>query len=50
MSTNTNNPSYKINVSQTGLSVEAPTKQECIDLFIEASKVKTKSPIDEALR
>jgi hypothetical protein len=41
---------YKIAYNQNGIAVEAPTKQECIDLFNEASKVRTKSPIEEAIR
>ena len=43
-------PTFKIAFNQNGISVEAPTKQDCIELFQEATKIKTKSPIEEAIR
>ena len=42
---------YSINVAQYGgITVEAPSKEECIDLFREATQYKRKSPLDEAIR
>ena len=41
---------YKMSVNCDNISVEAPTKQECIDLFNEAKKVGKKYPINEAIR
>ena len=42
---------YSINIAQYGgITVEAPTKEECIDLFREASGYKRKSPLEEAIR
>jgi hypothetical protein len=42
---------FSINIAQYGgITVEAPTKEDCIDLFREASGYKRKSPLDEAIR
>ena len=39
---------YKIEIGSYGsLSVEAPTKEECIELFKEVTKVKKNLVIDE---
>jgi hypothetical protein len=47
----TNPPRYRIEVPSTGgIVVEAPTKDECLELYKEASKLPQKSRLDEAIR
>jgi hypothetical protein len=42
---------YKIDIGAYGaISVEAPTKEECLDLFKEVTKTKQVSKLDEAIR
>ncbi len=51
MSERPNPPRYRIELGgYGGITVEAPTKDECIDLLKEASKLPTKSHLDEAIR
>ena len=45
-----NKNQFKIAYNQNGIAVEAPNKQDCIDLFLESSKIKVNKPIDEAVR
>jgi hypothetical protein len=42
---------YRIDIGAYGaISVEAPTKEECLDLFKEVTRTKQISKIDEAIR
>jgi hypothetical protein len=42
---------YRIDIGAYGaISVEAPTKEECLDLFKEVTRTKQVSKIDEAIR
>jgi hypothetical protein len=43
-------PNYKISISNGYVTVESPTKKECIELLQEALKVPIKKPIDEGIR
>jgi len=43
-------PKYSISIGNGYVTVEAPTKDECVELLREASKIKTNSPITEAIR
>jgi len=50
MSENKETKKYRINIpAQGGIEVEAPTKEECIELFNEATKVKKTHRIDESV-
>ena len=42
---------YRIDVGAYGaISVEAPSKEECLELFKEVTSIKRESKIDEAIR
>ncbi len=42
---------YRIDIGAYGsISVEAPTKKECLELFKEVTKTKRDSRIEEAIR
>ncbi len=42
---------YRIDIGAYGsIGVEAPTKEECLELFKEVTKTKRDSRIDEAIR
>lgn len=42
---------YRIAIGAYGsIGIEAPTKEECLELFKEATKTKRDSRIDEAIR
>ena len=42
---------YKIDIGAYGaIAVEAPTKEECLELFKEVTSVKRDSKINEAIR
>lgn len=42
---------YKIDIGAYGsVAIEAPTKEECLELFKEVTKTKRSSLIDEAIR
>jgi hypothetical protein len=42
---------YRIDIGAYGsIAVEAPTKEECLDLFIEVTKTKRDTKIDHAIR
>jgi hypothetical protein len=42
---------YRIDIGAYGsIAVEAPTKEECIELFQEVTKTRRESKIDEAIR
>ncbi len=42
---------YRIDIGAYGsIGIEAPTKEECIELFREVTKTKRDSRIDEAIR
>ncbi len=44
-------PRYRIEVPYTGgVVVEAPTKEECLELYREVSKTPQKTHLDEAIR
>jgi hypothetical protein len=44
-------PTYKISIDKYGgLNVEAPTKDECLDMLNKVSQIKTKSTLDDAIR
>jgi len=42
---------YRIDIGAYGsIAVEAPTKEECLELFKEVTKTRRDSKIDEAIR
>ena len=42
---------YRIDIGAYGaISVEAPSKEECLELFKEVTSIKRESKIDEAIR
>jgi hypothetical protein len=42
---------YRIDIGAYGsIGIEAPTKEECLELFKEVTKTKRDSRIDEAIR
>ncbi len=42
---------YRIDIGAYGsICIEAPTKEECLELFREVTSTKTKLRIDEAIR
>jgi hypothetical protein len=42
---------YRIDIGAYGsIAVEAPTKEDCIELFKEVTRTKRESKIDEAIR
>ncbi len=42
---------YRISIGAYGsVEVEAPSKEEALDLFREVTQIKTKSKLDEAIR
>ena len=42
---------YRIDVGAYGsISIEAPTKKECLELFKEVTRTRRESKIDEAIR
>lgn len=42
---------YRIDIGAYGaISVEAPSKKECLELFKEVTKVRQVSKLDEAIR
>jgi hypothetical protein len=42
---------YRIDIGAYGsIGIEAPTKEECIELFQEVTRTKRTSGIDEAIR
>jgi len=42
---------YRIDIGAYGsICIEAPTKEECLELFKEVTSVKRESKIDEAIR
>jgi hypothetical protein len=46
-----NPPRYRIEVPYTGgVVVEAPTKDECLELYRKVSRTPQKTKIDEAIR
>lgn len=43
--------SYRIDIGAYGsIGIEAPTKEECLELFQEVTSTKRKQSIDEAIR
>jgi hypothetical protein len=57
MSTDANKtvyPKYSISVNQTGITVEAPTKKECLELFTKVQQstpsVKPSKMLEDAIR
>jgi hypothetical protein len=51
MTNETQNPKYHIDVGKYGgITVEAPTKGECIEMFNAVASKPTRSAIDEAIR
>jgi hypothetical protein len=43
--------SYRIDIGAYGsIGIEAPTKEECLELFNEVTSTKRKQSIDEAIR
>ncbi len=45
------NKKYRIDIGAYGsIGIEAPTKEECLELFKEVTKTKRDSRIDEAIR
>jgi len=43
--------SYRIDIGAYGsIGIEAPTKEECLELFQEVTSTKRKQAIDEAIR
>ncbi|MFA5306651.1 MAG: hypothetical protein WC365_04325 [Candidatus Babeliales bacterium] len=50
MTDNTEKPKYKISVNAYGgIDVEAPTKDECLEMFNNVSTIKKTSKIESAL-
>ena len=48
---NSERKKYKIDIGAYGsIGIEAPTKEECIELFKEVTKTRRTSRIDEAIR
>jgi hypothetical protein len=46
-----NEKSYRIDIGAYGaICVEAPTKEECLELFKEVTSTKREQKIDEAIR
>jgi hypothetical protein len=43
-------PKFRVELGTYGVVVEAPTKEECIALLNEATKIPVKQRIDEAIR
>jgi hypothetical protein len=42
---------YRIDIGAYGsIAVEAPTKEECLELFQEVTRTKRSSKLDEAIR
>jgi hypothetical protein len=42
---------YRIDIGAYGaIAIEAPTKEECLELFKEVTSVRRESKIDEAIR
>ncbi len=42
---------YRIDIGAYGsIGIEAPTKDECLELFKEVTRTKRRSSIDEAIR
>ncbi|HLN89163.1 MAG TPA: hypothetical protein VK253_03775 [Candidatus Binatia bacterium] len=42
---------YRIDIGAYGsIGIEAPTKEECLELFKEVTRTKRNSSIDEAIR
>jgi hypothetical protein len=42
---------YRIDIGAYGsIGIEAPTKKECLELFMDVTKTKRDSKIDEAIR
>ncbi len=42
---------YRISIGAYGsIDIEAPSKEEALDLFKEVTKTKTRSQLDEAIR
>ncbi len=51
ITTRTEPKKYRIDIGAYGsIAIEAPTKEECLDLFKEVTKTKRDSKIDEAIR
>jgi len=45
------NKNYRIDIGAYGsIGIEAPTKEECLELFKEVTRTKRFSSIDEAIR
>ncbi len=45
------NRRYRISIGAYGsIDIEAPSKEEALDLFKEVTKTKTRSQLDEAIR
>ncbi len=48
---NSERKNYRIDIGAFGsIGVEAPTKDECLELFKEVTKTKRRSSINEAIR
>jgi len=48
---NTDSKNYRIDIGAYGsIGIEAPTKEECLELFKEVTRIKRFSSIDEAIR
>lgn len=46
-----NEKNYRIDIGAYGaISVEAPSKEECLELFKEVTSIKRESKLDEAIR
>jgi hypothetical protein len=46
-----NGRKYRISIGAYGsIDIEAPSKEEALDLFKEVTKTKTRSQLDEAIR
>jgi hypothetical protein len=51
VSGNRESKNYRIDIGAYGsIGIEAPTKEECLELFIAVTKTKRHSSIDEAIR
>jgi hypothetical protein len=51
MSQNEEKRKYRIDIGAYGsIGIEAPTKEECLELFKEVTKTKRDQRIDEAIR
>ena len=51
MSQNEDKRKYRIDIGAYGsIGIEAPTKEECLELFKEVTRTKRESSLDQAIR